>query len=596
AVLLDKSLIRRQVDGRFELHALICMYATEKLAEDPAEVTQTQARHRAYFARMLEEAVTQWRVTNSAASLATIRSEADNLLAGWHWELEQADWDEAATYLDNLWQFLKLQRRLTEAIELLEQALRTGKAAEPETRLLYQAHWQRLLGEAYLWLSQFEEGDAHFKQVVHLLNRPLPASRVGLLLGFLKQLVIQGLHRLTPGAFVGRQAYKQAAIKEAFIAYERLGSRAAVENDSLLAVFCFFQALNMAEATGLPRLMARAYAFVGLIFGLIPLRRVAGAYLAWARALAREEGSLSLQERVFGLTGIYFAGMGRWQQAVKSCHLAADAARELGQHWDEVVYLVALLFAAHHQGQYELALEYARQVGDTARSSGDAGSEVDALYWEALSRLRQDDIEQAVRLLKESAAAPPAVMNRFDWIILRATLAQAYLRQGKTDLARQEADKVADLVAQFAVPTHCFFLDGYAGIAAIYLALWEEEKEEENGRAYRSLARRSVRDLRAFARAFPVAAPQAWLQQGRYKWLDGKERKAFKAWQKSLACAEDLGMPFEQGLAHYEIGRHLSAGESTEEGWGGRQHLQRACEIFSDLGTTYDLDRARAEL
>ncbi|MGD2049005.1 MAG: adenylate/guanylate cyclase domain-containing protein, partial [Chloroflexota bacterium] len=596
AVLLDKSLIRREASGRFVRHALVRVYSAEKLAEDPADLAQTQARHFAYYARILHGVVTQWQITNEAASISALEPEADNLLAAWRWELDQSDWDEAATYLDGLWRFLKLQRRLPEAIELLEEALQIGKASEPRAERHYQAHWERLLGEAYLSLSQFEEGNAHFKQVVSLLGWPLPGSRAGLLLGFLKQLSIQGLHRLAPGAFIGRLEHKREIIREAFTAYERLGFRAAVENESLLAVFCFFQALNLAEVVGLPRLMARAYVLTGFSFGLIPLRRVAEAYLTWAQTLAREEASLGLQERVFGMTGIYLASIGRWDEAVENCRQAVAVARELGQHWDEVTYLVVLSFVAHLRGNYDLALDYARQVSDTANRSGDVGSEVAALYWEAVFKLRQDDVDQVIQLLKESAAAPAEVMNSFDWIILRGTLAQAYLRQGREEFAVHEADKAAVLIAKVSRPSNFVSFYGYAGVAAVYLTLWERKKGEEKERVFQSSARQAVRDLRAFARVFPVARPRAWLQQGLYDWLDGKERKAYRAWRKSLACAEELDMPFEQGLAHYEIGRHLSAGEKTKEGWGARDHLQQACEIFAGLGTTYDLGQAQAKL
>jgi hypothetical protein len=47
-------------------------------------------------------------------------------------------------------------------------------------------------------------------------------------------------------------------------------------------------------------------------------------------------------------------------------------------------------------------------------------------------------------------------------------------------------------------------------------------------------------------------------------------------------------MLYDQGLAHYEIGRHSAGGRR-------RQQLRCACEIFDRLGATYDLACARAE-
>ncbi|HEU5103603.1 MAG TPA: hypothetical protein VFU22_31520 [Roseiflexaceae bacterium] len=44
-------------------------------------------------------------------------------------------------------------------------------------------------------------------------------------------------------------------------------------------------------------------------------------------------------------------------------------------------------------------------------------------------------------------------------------------------------------------------------------------------------------------------------------------------------------MLYDQGLTHYEIGRHGSMPER-------QHHLARACAIFAQLGTAYELARA----
>jgi hypothetical protein len=67
--------------------------------------------------------------------------------------------------------------------------------------------------------------------------------------------------------------------------------------------------------------------------------------------------------------------------------------------------------------------------------------------------------------------------------------------------------------------------------------------------------------------------------------------KAHKAWQKGLMYAEQLEMPYEAGLAHYEIGRHLPFDDPDLE-----IHLARACDLFAGAEAKYDLRRARASL
>ena len=50
-------------------------------------------------------------------------------------------------------------------------------------------------------------------------------------------------------------------------------------------------------------------------------------------------------------------------------------------------------------------------------------------------------------------------------------------------------------------------------------------------------------------------------------------------------------MPYDEGLIHYEMGRHLPLEDPARS-----EHLSQACEIFERLEATYDLDRVREAL
>jgi hypothetical protein len=125
-------------------------------------------------------------------------------------------------------------------------------------------------------------------------------------------------------------------------------------------------------------------------------------------------------------------------------------------------------------------------------------------------------------------------------------------------------------------------------VAEVFLSLWEtssnQPAEEQKQRA--KLSKQACRYLRKYAHVFPIGQPSSRLWQGLCDWLSGKQGKAWTSWRKSLASAERLGMPYELGLAHYEMGRH-SSGENH------KKHLSQACEIFTRLGAKYDLERAR---
>ncbi len=597
ANLLDKSLIQRGADGRFVLHALVQMFAADKLAHMPDELAQTQDYHFRYYRDLIGEAVTQWRTNYKPASLDIVRPEVDNLRAGWDWILCQADWDEIAAYLDDLWQFFKVRGRLPEAIELLTQVLQTGRSTEPEADTNYQAHWELLLGQAYLWLSQLGEGDEHFRRTLSLLGWPVPGSQVGLLKSILVEFLVQALHRAWPGYFIGRLEQKQAEAGEAYTAYERLGNRAVVENETLLFFYCGFRCLNLAEAAGLNRLMARAYAFTGYLYALLPVQKVARAYLNWAETIARQENRPDVWESVSRIIGFYLIGIGKWQIAANHFRRAAKAAGELGWHWEQETNWVGLLMVACRMGEFDRGLNYAHRISVSSNQRGDAGFIAAGLYWQAFFKLRQgDDPDLIINLLKKSAAAPGEVMNDLDWIILYSSLAQAYLRQGRDKRAIKEIGKANRHIAGIARPANPLAFLGYAEVAAVHLALWEKSFDGQDQHVLQRSAHQSCKDLDLFARILPAGRPLIWLYRGLYDWLDGRPQKAHTTWQKSLALAEDLNIPYDQGRIHYQIGRHLSEGEITEKGWGRQKHLQRAAEIFAELGASYDLACVKAEL
>src|SRR5947208_361472 len=131
-------------------------------------------------------------------------------------------------------------------------------------------------------------------------------------------------------------------------------------------------------------------------------------------------------------------------------------------------------------------------------------------------------------------------------------------------------------------------LEGVAGAAEVYLTLWESTPAGDGatGRGLRRRARQAGDALDRFARVFPIARPRADLCRGRFYRLAGRRPRAARAWCRSLQAAERLEMPFEEGLVHFEIGRHAEPGDAARP-----HHLDRARTLFARLGAAHDLAR-----
>lgn len=77
ASLLDKSLLRMEQEGRYELHELLRQYAVERLAESSHTEATIQDRHALYYAQHVQEAAQQG-IGTPAFALA-VGAEIDNI-------------------------------------------------------------------------------------------------------------------------------------------------------------------------------------------------------------------------------------------------------------------------------------------------------------------------------------------------------------------------------------------------------------------------------------------------------------------------------------------------------------------------------------
>src|SRR3972149_1198238 len=100
-----------------------------------------------------------------------------------------------------------------------------------------------------------------------------------------------------------------------------------------------------------------------------------------------------------------------------------------------------------------------------------------------------------------------------------------------------------------------------AAVAEVYLTLWEQSSD----RTPLAEPRQAGDTLRRFAKVFPIGQPRAWLWQGKHEQLSGNLIGAQAAWQSSLTAAEKLHMPYEQGLAHFALGRHGARAERQKQ-------------------------------
>ena len=93
--LVDKSLVRTNGQGRFDLHELVRQYAAEQLGAS-GEVDLIRQRHHAAYLQLFRTGDSHLRGPEAANWFARLEAEQDNLRAALQWALDEARYEDAA--------------------------------------------------------------------------------------------------------------------------------------------------------------------------------------------------------------------------------------------------------------------------------------------------------------------------------------------------------------------------------------------------------------------------------------------------------------------------------------------------------------------
>ncbi|MBZ0274950.1 MAG: LuxR C-terminal-related transcriptional regulator, partial [Anaerolineae bacterium] len=137
AALVDKSLVRRDDDGRYRMHELLLQYGYERFQETPEDHLATRKAHARYYARFLSGKFSGLLGERPQRALEAIDAEIENIREAWFMMAEQHMAAEIRLSAASLWHY-SMDRFLTkEGMELFHKALEALEAVPdtPEVRL-----------------------------------------------------------------------------------------------------------------------------------------------------------------------------------------------------------------------------------------------------------------------------------------------------------------------------------------------------------------------------------------------------------------------------------------------------------------------------
>jgi len=166
----------------------------------------------------------------------------------------------------------------------------------------------------------------------------------------------------------------------------------------------------------------------------------------------------------------------------------------------------------------------------------------------------------------------------------RGDLGKCLLRLGEWQEAVVVLEEGGRLCHEHRVQVHNA-VPVLAGLVEAYLRAAEQTEEPAKTRWLENATRASEAALKN-ARRFCPSLAEAMRLRGTYEWLRGNAKSAQKWWQRSIGLATQLGMRYDLGMAHLEMGLRLH----------DRAHLERAEAILAEIDSAWDVGRAREAL
>lgn len=161
AALLNKSFLRRNRSGRYEIHELLRQYAEARPGKDLREVERARAAHGRHFCTFLREREAALGGAAQKQALEAIREDAENVRAAWRWAVAALDVEALDGASRGLARYVTMRSLHREGLEAFGSALarlddeREGAGGPLRTRLRGRLSW--LLADCHVRLGEHRD-------------------------------------------------------------------------------------------------------------------------------------------------------------------------------------------------------------------------------------------------------------------------------------------------------------------------------------------------------------------------------------------------------------------------------------------------------
>ena len=463
---------------------------------------------------------------------------------------------QAADYLVRAGDRALSHRAPDEAIGNYEQAMTAYQSSRGEGwDSLQRAVLERKLGEAWFQKGEHRQALDHLRQALAHLGRPLPTTPSSVVFGIILEATRQLGHRLIPG-LTARAASAQVApeVKEAAHIYETM---AWIEGfiDPARLLLDALKFLNLSESHRYAAGVGSASMTVGAALDFVPLYKLAEGY--HRRAIQAAE-----QTKIPAVHRMAYSGMAFHNQCLARFAVAGQYARQAARicedsgdlhNWGWTTDLLAI--GLYYLGEHSESLRHLREVETKGRDGVDLQIQCWSLCSQGAVLWRLGAHTEGIEVLQRAIGLADEIPDYAYRIGAGGDLGWCYLRQGQLEHAFEALHTSERIQAEH--PTGWGVnVALYGGLAAAYVMAAELADQTAKAQWLKK-AGRACRDALRVGSRNRQALPEAMRLRGTYEWLRGNAKSAQTWWQRSIRLATQLGIRYDLGMAHLEMGLRL---------------------------------------
>jgi tetratricopeptide (TPR) repeat protein len=454
-----------------------------------------------------------------------------------------------------------------EVVDHLTSALRLDDEQGRRIDAKRRNAWRTSVGIAHRALGELDEGRAQLEASLAELGQPVPAkSLLGVVPHALRELTLRRALASPPVS----PRHSDVEAERALNAYNFIAMIAYHQSDVPAQLFSTFAALRLAPRVGPSPPAAQLYAAAGNVLGFIGLDRLAWRYAHLSHQIAEASGHELSVGIVHQYSGHLAAFLGEMATFDADILRALDVYTRVGHHRFREEALTNLGHLQCLRGELAESLQTWREI----ERSGRARADVQTTSWGMLGQARvmalMGGTDEALARFEAAVLNARDDLSQIEHLGARAL---TFAQKGIEGRAREDIASVLRLLEQSSKTSYTSIWAYSNAVEALFQIQPETSRLSSEDLA---LARRLIATFRKFVRIIRLARPRLQLWIGVLDWHTGRPSTARRAWKRALEGARRIGLPFDEALTHFWIGRCSADAE-------GASHLAEAVRAFQGM-------------